>query len=239
MLPALWSTSDQWELLLPVLVALILSTVIGLEREARAKSAGLRTHALVGVGAAVFMVISKYGFSDMLTMHGVALDPTRIAAQIVSGIGFLGGGLIFVRQDAVQGLTSAATVWLVAAVGMAAGAGLPVLAAGTTIGHFVITRGFPPLARMTARRRRHPPTLRVSYSDGQGVLRTVLTECTGRGWAVHGMQIDKVGLDQHGARVAAVTLRLDGRSDLDELASELVELAGVRHASTGTELIED
>ena len=107
---AFWSGDRQWALLLPVALALVLSMLIGLEREAGAKSAGLRTHALVGVGAAVFMLISKYGFADLL-------DPSRVAAQIVSGIGFIGGGLIFVRQDAVRGLTTAATIWLVAAVG--------------------------------------------------------------------------------------------------------------------------
>src|ERR1700755_1991988 len=123
----LWSTADQWAVLLPVLLARVLSTAIGMEREAGAKAAGLRTHALVGLGSAIIMVISKYGFADLLGVDHIALDPSRIAAQIVSGIGFIGGGLIFVRRDAVRGLTTAATIWLVAAVGMACGAGLPVL----------------------------------------------------------------------------------------------------------------
>ena len=91
---ALWSTGRQWELLLPVLLAFVLTTAIGLEREAGAKSAGLRTHTLVGVGSAAFMLISKYGFTDLLAQEHVALDPSRIAAQIVSGIGFLGAGAI-------------------------------------------------------------------------------------------------------------------------------------------------
>ncbi|MER6871342.1 MgtC/SapB family protein, partial [Amycolatopsis sp. NPDC000673] len=95
---ALWSTGEQWELLPPVLLALLLSTVIGIEREVGNKQAGLRTHTLVGVGSAVFMLVSKYGFADLLGIEHVALDPSRIAAQIVSGIGFVGGGLIFVRR---------------------------------------------------------------------------------------------------------------------------------------------
>ena len=121
--------SAQWAQLPPVLLALLLTALIGVEREVRAKSAGLRTHTLVGFGSAVIMVVSKYGFADLLAVDHVALDPSRIAAQVVSGIGFIGGGLIFVRQDVVRGLTTAATIWLAAAVGMAAGAGLPVLAA--------------------------------------------------------------------------------------------------------------
>src|ERR1700755_105128 len=120
----LWSTSDQWAVLLPVVLALVLSTAIGLEREAGAKAAGLRTHTLVGLAAAVIMVISKYGLADMLGLEHVALDPSRIAAQIVSGIGFIGGGLIFVRRDAVRGLTTAAVIWLTAAVGVGARGGL-------------------------------------------------------------------------------------------------------------------
>jgi putative Mg2+ transporter-C (MgtC) family protein len=105
-------------------LAFLLSSLIGVEREWRQKSAGLRTHTLVGVGAALFVLVSKYGFSDVLGSH-VTLDPSRVAAQIVSGIGFIGGGLIFVRGDAVKGLTTAAIVWVTAAIGMACGAGLP------------------------------------------------------------------------------------------------------------------
>jgi putative Mg2+ transporter-C (MgtC) family protein len=101
-------------------LALLLSAIIGVEREIRQKSAGLRTHTLVGVGAALFMLISKYGFMDVVAYGRITLDLSRVAAQIVSGIGFLGAGLIFVRRDAVRGLTSAAGVWMTAAVGAAA-----------------------------------------------------------------------------------------------------------------------
>ena len=100
-----WSTDAQWPVLPPVLLALVLSALIGLEREVRAKSAGMRTHTLVGFGSAVFVIVSKYGFADLLGTDHIALDPSRIAAQIVSGIGFIGGGLIFVQRDVVRGLT--------------------------------------------------------------------------------------------------------------------------------------
>ena len=123
--------------------ALLLSAAIGLEREIRQKDAGLRTHTLVGIGAALFMLISKYGFTDVLESRLVVLDPSRVAAQIVSGIGFLGAGLIFVRRDSVRGLTTAASIWVTAAVGAAAGAGLLVLAALTTGIYFVVTLVMP------------------------------------------------------------------------------------------------
>jgi putative Mg2+ transporter-C (MgtC) family protein len=105
-------------------LALLLSAAIGIEREMRQKSAGLRTYTLVGTGAALFMLISKYGFTDVLQTGRVVLDPSRVAAQIVSGIGFLGAGLIFVRRDSVRGLTTAAGVWVTAAIGLTATGGL-------------------------------------------------------------------------------------------------------------------
>ena len=128
-------------------VAFLFSALIGLEREIRRKSAGLRTYTLVGLASALFLIISKYGFGDVLVANKVVLDPSRVAAQIVSGIGFLGAGIIFVRTDAVTGLTTAATIWLTAAIGMACGAGLLVLATATTGGYFVVAIGFPPIVR--------------------------------------------------------------------------------------------
>jgi putative Mg2+ transporter-C (MgtC) family protein len=230
-----WSSDGQWALLLPALLALVLSALIGVEREVRAKSAGLRTHTLVGLGAAVFMLVSKYGFGDLAGVAGVSVDPSRVAAQVVSGIGFIGGGLIFVRRDIVRGLTTAATVWLAAAVGMAAGAGLPLLAVGTTVGHFVITLGLPPVARALAHRRAELPVLRLEYLDGHGVLRAVLSTCTEQGWAVHGVEVDREGTTEEGHRVATLTLHLAGRGDLAALAAEVAQLPGVRTARTGAD----
>src|ERR1700723_2723245 len=124
-------------------LALLLSALIGLEREIRHKSAGLRTYTLVGFAAALIMLVSKYGFTNILINDRIVLDPSRIAAQIVTGIGFIGGGLIFVRRDSVRGLTTAAIVWLTAAIGMACGAGLPGLALAVTALHFVVGFAFP------------------------------------------------------------------------------------------------
>jgi len=128
-------------------LAFLLSAVIGLEREIRNKSAGLRTYTVIGTSAALFLLISKYGFTDVLVKDLVVLDPSRVAAQIVMGIGFIGAGLIFVRQDKVKGLTTAATVWLVTGVGMACGAGLPWLGAAVTGAYFVVALVFPMIMR--------------------------------------------------------------------------------------------
>jgi putative Mg2+ transporter-C (MgtC) family protein len=229
--PVLWSSDleVQWRVLLDLLLALVLCTVIGIERELAAKSAGLRTHALVGVGSAAFMLISKYGFGDLLALEHVSLDPSRVAAQIVSGIGFIGGGLIFVRRDAVRGLTTAATVWGAAAVGTAAGAGLPLLAVAGTAVHYLITRGFRPLSRRLSRSSSAPRPVHITYVDGRGVLRAVVSLCTERGFAVAGMTVDREDPgDVDGTpRSAAVTLSLLGRIPLHPLTSELAEVPGV------------
>ncbi|SFS80224.1 MgtC/SapB family protein [Saccharopolyspora flava] len=229
---AVVSGLDELPLLVELGTALLFSSLIGLEREVRAKSAGLRTHALVGVGAALFMLVSKYAFGDLLVFDRVSLDPSRVAAQIVSGIGFIGGGLIFVRRDAVRGLTTAASVWLVAAVGMACGGGLVVLAAATTAVHFLVAIGFPYLLRVGRPALREPQVVRVGYLDGFGVLRSVLTMCTSRGWALLDLQVEREDSDDE-QRTAVVALRLRGKVPVAALVEEISALPGVLHAAAG------
>jgi putative Mg2+ transporter-C (MgtC) family protein len=174
-------------------LALVLSALIGLEREMKQKSAGLRTYTLVGLASALIILISKYGFTDILADGRVVLDPSRIAAQIVSGIGFIGGGVIFVRKDLVRGLTTATTVWVTSAVGMACGAGLPLLAIAVTFANFVVVFGFPLLERQLPKSRWAPSSLQVSYQDGRGILRDILIICTQQDFAVTGVQVERDG----------------------------------------------
>jgi putative Mg2+ transporter-C (MgtC) family protein len=118
-------TLDWSEALLRLALAAVLGGLIGIERELREREAGLRTHLLVSVGSALFTIVSAYGFHEFLASGQavVRADPTRIAAQIVTGIGFLGAGAIIRQGLSVRGLTTAATLWVVAAIGMATGAG--------------------------------------------------------------------------------------------------------------------
>jgi putative Mg2+ transporter-C (MgtC) family protein len=174
-------------------LALVLSALIGLEREIRQKSAGLRTYTLVGLASALIILISKYGFTNILADGRVVLDPSRMAAQIVSGIGFIGGGVIFVRKDLVRGLTTATTIWVTSAVGMACGAGLPLLAIAVTAANFVVVFGFRPLERWLPKSRWAPSSLRVSYEDGRGILRDILTVCTHEDFAVTGVEVERDG----------------------------------------------
>jgi putative Mg2+ transporter-C (MgtC) family protein len=123
------------EVLLRLVLAALFGAAIGVERELREREAGLRTHLLVCVGSALFTIVSAYGFREFLVNGGavVRADPARIAAQIVTGIGFLGAGAIIRQGLAVRGLTTAATLWVVAAIGLAAGAGYYSAAAITTV----------------------------------------------------------------------------------------------------------
>jgi putative Mg2+ transporter-C (MgtC) family protein len=122
-----------WEIVVRVGVAAGLGGAIGIERELREREAGFRTHLLVSVGAALFTLVSAYAWRDFTFGHGVTFDPTRIAAQIVTGIGFLGAGAIIRQGVSVRGLTTAATLWVVAAIGMASGAGYYTAAVITTV----------------------------------------------------------------------------------------------------------
>jgi putative Mg2+ transporter-C (MgtC) family protein len=243
MVLAAWGepTGQGWGQLGELGLAFVLSAAIGLERELRQKSAGLRTHTLVGFAAALIVLVSKYGFTDVLGPH-VILDPSRVAAQIVSGIGFIGGGLIFVRRDAVRGLTTAAVVWLTAAVGMAAGAGLPVLAIVVTAGHFLIVLCFAPLAARLPGSTRVPVAVSVDYADGRGVLREVLARCTGMGYAVLELATDRHHdpREQQPEYPGAVTVRLlvQGQRPVAELAAALSELDGVHAVSSMRETID-
>ncbi len=123
----------EMEFFARILVAALCGVFIGYERNNRLKEAGIRTHLIVALAAALIMVVSKYGFGDVTTHPGIALDPSRIAAQIVTGVGFLGAGMIFVRNQNISGLTTAAGVWATAGIGMAVGAGLYFLGIGVSL----------------------------------------------------------------------------------------------------------
>lgn len=126
---------SYWTILLRLIVALLLGSIVGLEREQKERGAGMRTLALVTLGSTLFTIVSAYGFLEFVSLPHISLDPTRIASYIVAGIGFLGAGTIFLSRDRekVKGLTTAATIWVMAAIGIACGAGLLLEAITTTL----------------------------------------------------------------------------------------------------------
>jgi putative Mg2+ transporter-C (MgtC) family protein len=209
-----------WELAL----AFALSSLIGYEREIRQKFAGLRTHALVGTGAALFLIVSKYGFGDVLAAGRVTLDPSRVAAQVVSGIGFIGGGVIFVRRDAVRGLTTAAIIWVTAAVGMACGAGLVLLAVVVTGLHLIVVLVYPIIERRLPRTRLTESSLRFGLADS-AVLPGLLSATTGAGFTVMSITTRESG--DGDAKRLDVALRVQGAASPTALAASLQSTSGV------------
>lgn len=168
----------QLTVLFKLLLATVLGGAIGLERELAGKPAGLRTNILICIGAVLFMQLSidvaEIGFSADGHPYG---DTTRIAAQIVSGIGFLGAGAILHSEGAVIGLTSAATVWVVAAIGAAIGAGSYTIALGSTALIMLVLVGLRPVeARLLAKRRRVHATIRVKPEASYGVVEKIITD---------------------------------------------------------------
>ncbi len=126
-------SNHNLEFAIRLFAALVCGGVIGIERTKRNKGAGIKTHILVCVGATLFVILSKYGFLDIMGKEGVRVDVSRVAASVTMGVGFLGGGIIYLRGNSIQGLTTAASVWATAAIGSALGIGMYILGVSSTI----------------------------------------------------------------------------------------------------------
>jgi putative Mg2+ transporter-C (MgtC) family protein len=156
---------SEVDMLIRLVSAALLGSIIGLERERILWAAGIRTHMLVCVGSCLIMIVSQYGFANVLTEKNVVLDPSRIAAQVVSGIGFLGAGSILARGEIVKGLTTAASIWTVAAIGLAVGGGLYLAAGSSTIIILIILAGIKPLEE-AYRSRNQSCQLKIEVESG-------------------------------------------------------------------------
>ncbi|WP_394160423.1 MgtC/SapB family protein [Galactobacter valiniphilus] len=208
-----------------LLVAYVLCSAIGLERQARRKSAGYRTHVLVGLGSCVFTLVSAYGFGAILDPDAPR-DPTRIAAQIVSGIGFLGAGVIFKGSTTVRGLTTAASIWIAAAVGMACGAGMVAVALIVTAIYLVTLLLVAPLMRKVPGERR-VTDLRVVYADGTGAMRKILELASENGFTTTFEGATK-SVAEDGTTLIDAELRFLGSARVEDLVPALSEVQGMR-----------
>jgi putative Mg2+ transporter-C (MgtC) family protein len=213
------------DVLLRIAVAAALTGAIGMERELRERAAGLRTHMLVGVGSALFTIVSAYAWTDFVfdRQGGVVFDPTRIAAQIVTGIGFLGAGAIIRQGLSVRGLTTAAGLWVVAAIGMAVGAGYysaAVIATG------VVLVGLGPLRWVEGgalqRWRRGGRVLEVDIRREQA-LAPLLETLEGRRARVNRVEFE----DEEDRRQVRIELDLPLGAASREIVAELADREGV------------
>jgi putative Mg2+ transporter-C (MgtC) family protein len=219
---------DLWEVAVRLAVAAALTGAVGLEREFRERAAGLRTHMLVGVGSALFTIVSAYAWGDFIfdRTQGTAFDPTRIAAQIVTGIGFLGAGVIIRQGLSIRGVTTAAGLWVAAAIGMAVGAGYW---GAALIGTGVVLVGLGPL-RMAegwvVRRRREGGTLEIDLRPEEP-LAPVLSVLENRRARVSRIHLE----EEETGRQLRLEVRMPPGISVRDLVEELTrldEVTGVR-----------
>lgn len=216
------------EMLIRLVAAAALGSLIGFERERLLWAAGIRTHMLVCVGSCLIMIVSQYGFANVLTQQNVVLDPSRIAAQVVSGIGFLGAGAILARGEIVKGLTTAASIWTVAAVGLAVGGGLYLAASASTVIILIILAGIKPLEE-AYRSRNQSCQLKIEVDNGSftpELLRSTL-----------GLRVGQVKRflvetrNQDGTDVLTILLSKVSSQDIATYPEKLKELDGVRQVT--------
>jgi len=221
-------TLAGWEVLLRLALAAVLGAAIGLEREIRERGAGLRTHLLVSLGSALFTIVSAYGFHSFLASGAsvVRADPTRIAAQIVTGIGFLGAGAIIRQGLSVRGLTTAATLWVVAAIGLAAGAGYYSAAVVTTVLVLVSLWPLRILAyRIFLRYRPERERLLVDLAPGRSAA-PVLAAVEEAGGRIESFAV--TGDDERRSVALEVDLPEEARLSTASAVSELDGVRGIR-----------
>ncbi len=216
------------EVLLRLGIALALGAVVGIERELRgriAHVAGMRTLALVSMGSALFTIISAHGFTALAGKGYAPVDPTRIAAQIVTGIGFLGAGTILLQRQMVRGLTTAAAIWMMAAIGMACGAGLLLEAIGATLLGLVVLAALRPIERLIFRQS-WPQRLRILLAPGTDgdALDAVHAACQRAGVPVDALTL-REGRD---GDVIEVECRPASRAALLKAIAALRAVQGVR-----------
>jgi putative Mg2+ transporter-C (MgtC) family protein len=218
-------TPWDWQMTGRLLVAALLGSVIGADREKLSWAAGLRTHMLVSVGACLFMIVSAFGFTDILGTKNVILDPSRIAAQVVSGIGFLGAGSILLRGEMVRGLTTAASLWTVAAIGLAVGGGLYVEAVIATIVILIILAGIKPLEeRFQGRNKSHEILIETEPGElSLAALETALGYRARRITRYIATPSETPGLED----ISITLTRLSPR-DVEEIQSALSSMQGVK-----------
>ena len=214
----------EWSFLLRLCVACRCCTVIGLDREYRVKDAGFRTHFLVALGSALMMIVSQYGFDELAASRdGLRFDPGRIAAQVVSGIGFIGAGTIIIHRQLVRGLTTAASLWATAGIGLAAGAGMYALAAAaaalTLFGLEVLTLFFGGLGRKR--------TLIVFSSPRREAIDALFGRLRTSDYTVISYEVEAVRAGGEALYRATLVIRARGNADEESYIALLREAADV------------
>ncbi len=216
------------EMLIRLLGAAALGSLVGFERERLLWAAGIRTHMLVCVGSCLIMIVSAYGFAGVVTQDHVVLDPSRVAAQVVSGIGFIGAGSILLRGEIVKGLTTAASIWTVAAIGLAVGGGLYFAASVSTVVILIILAGIKPLEE-AYRSRNQTCQLKIEVDRG-----TLTPEALRQALDLRASQVKRFLVEtrnEEGSDELTVLLSKVSSHDIAGFPEKLKELEGVREVT--------
>lgn len=214
---------EIWEWLLRLLLAGGLGALVGTERESRGHPAGIRTQALVALAAALLTGVGAEGFV------GSAADPTRVASQVVTGIGFIGAGVILKNRGTVRGLTTAATLWLSAALGVAVGAGMIIPAVMAAVAAFVLMFGLSTLKPFI--RRRAARMVHVEYERGHGTLGPLLRSLQDIGGTIDDVQIDDdAGTANDPLRHVTIRIVTGDDLELDQVLQEMSQRPEIRTA---------
>lgn len=213
-----------WNLVARLCIAGLCGTVVGLDREYRDKEAGFRTHFLVALGSALMMIVSQYGFEAFPGLRdGARFDPSRIAAQVVSGIGFIGAGTIIIHRRMVRGLTTAASLWATAGVGLASGAGMYAVAAAATLLTLFGLEALSLFFGKLGRRR----TMIVFSSLDRTVLDAVFDRLSGRDYSVVSYEVEPVRTADCTLYRASLVIRARGAADPENYIAELRRIAEI------------
>jgi len=214
---------DTWHLTLRLLLAVVFGGLIGFEREMSNSAAGLRTHILVCVGATLVMLISIYGFSDFVNEVNVRIDPSRLAAQVITGVGFLGAGTILTTGNVIKGLTTAASVWVVASMGLAIGAGFYYPAAVAFV-LVILSLWVLNKAEKKFIRLKKQYVLRLQIVDHPGLLAHLSTIITNNKADIRKMNVD---MEQDGASIVLDYTVMLPRGSASPIVEQLAQVDGV------------
>lgn len=220
-----------YAILLRLLLAALLGGVIGYERQRHDWAAGLRTHMLVCLGAALTMIVSMDGFGDVLNKPGVSLDPSRVAAQVISGIGFLGAGtILFMKNKVIKGLTTAAGLWTTAAIGLSAGGGMYITSTATAVIALIILAAIKPIEKKLFDKNKFT-MLRISVNSRHadiGAIQQVLHN--------HHVEMDELRIsagDSDASIITVLMARATSESPSLALLHDMRNLPGVQEAELG------
>ena len=199
-----------WDFILRLFIAGLLGAVVGLDREYRAKEAGYRTHFLVSLGSALIMIVSQYGFQQIIQENSVSLDPSRVAAQVVSGIGFIGAGTIIIQKQFVRGLTTAAGIWATAGIGLAIGAGMY----GVGIAATILTLIGLELLSFIFKSLGMKSSMIIFSTAEKDIIQKVTRVLSDRGYMLVSYQMEKV--NHSNADTYVVTIVIKAKKSMDD-----------------------